>query len=122
MPQHRWIWVALALVTGMSIGIPIGWADERALGYAEGATRKLGRGICNVATGPLELIREPSLVNQQDGGLAGATIGIVQGIWATVAREVVGAYEIATFFLPIPRGFRPIATPEFVYANGNWSP
>ena len=120
MPKHRWVWVAL--IVGMSIGVPIGWADEHTLGYAEGTTRKLGRGICNVATGPLELIRKPSLVNQQDGGLAGATIGIVQGIWATVAREVVGVYEVATFFLPIPRGFHPIVTPEFVYANGNWSP
>ena len=121
MTRHRW-GSLLFIAAAVTLLEPLAHAGEPSQGYMEGATRKLGRGICNVATGPLELVRTPSLVNQQDGGLAGATIGVVQGVWAMAAREVVGVYEVATFLIPLPKGFRPIVTPEFVYANGDWSP
>lgn len=121
MTPRRWGWMLCFTAATTLLGPPA-QAAESSTGYMAGATRKLGRGICNMATGPLELIRTPSLVNQQDGGLAGATIGVVQGVWAMASREVVGVYEVATFLIPLPKGFRPIMTPEFVYAGGDWSP
>ena len=85
-------------------------------------TRKLGRGLANVVTAPLELIRKPFLVGQDDGGLAGMTVGVVQGIGAAVIREGAGLIEVVTFPLPFPNYFQPLVMPEFVYANGDWVP
>jgi len=90
--------------------------------YWDGVARKFGRGVTNIATGPLELIRTPYLVSEQDGGLAGLTVGLAQGVKAMVVRELAGVYETTTFFLPIPRDFRPLVQPEFVYAHGDWAP
>jgi putative exosortase-associated protein (TIGR04073 family) len=90
--------------------------------YWHGATRKLGRGVANVLSAPLELIRKPFLVGQQDGGLAGVTVGIVQGLGAAVIREGAGLIEVVTFFAPFPNHFQPLVKPEFIYAGGDWVP
>ncbi|MBI4353702.1 MAG: exosortase system-associated protein, TIGR04073 family [Candidatus Omnitrophica bacterium] len=97
-------------------------AGEGVNGYLEGSTRKLGRGACNVVTAPLELIRAPYLVTQQEGSMAGATVGVIQGVGAVIIRELAGVVEIATFFLPFPNGFHPLIKPEFIYAHGDWVP
>jgi putative exosortase-associated protein (TIGR04073 family) len=97
-------------------------AGERLNSYLEGSTRKLGRGFCNLVTAPLELIRTPHLITQQEGGFAGATVGVVQGVGAVVIRELAGALELVTFFVPFPNSFNPILKPEFLYANGDWVP
>lgn len=90
--------------------------------YGKGATRKLGRGLANVATAPLELIRTPYFVEQRDGGLASITVGIVQGVGAVVIRELAGIVETVTFPIPLPKRFAPLIEPEFVYAHGDWAP
>lgn len=118
---NRWCRVGgmVVLVIGLAS------ADVRAAqappSAAEGRLRKLGRGIANVATAPLELIRVPELVSRQDGYIAGMSVGLVQGAWRTVQRMVVGAFEVATFPLEIPQGFQPLIMPEFVFAHGTWA-
>jgi len=97
-------------------------AEDSSPPYLQGASRKLGRGLLNVATAPLEFIREPYLISQRDGGPAGVTIGVVQGLVSAVIRELAGLVEVATFFLPVPKDFRPLVQPEFVYAHGDWTP
>ena len=89
--------------------------------YMEGATRKLGRGIANVVTSPLELIRTPELVGRRDGYIGGLTVGIAQGAWHAVARFATGAYDAVTFLLPVPRDFDPVLYPEFVWKHGAWA-
>ena len=96
-------------------------ADDSTGGYLRGATRKLGRGVANVSTGLLELIRTPYFVNQQDGGLASITVGIVQGVANAVVRELAGVYDVVTFPVPFPKEFCPVLRPEFVYAHGDWT-
>ncbi|MBI4323559.1 MAG: exosortase system-associated protein, TIGR04073 family [Candidatus Omnitrophica bacterium] len=117
-------WLVLALLMASGLGGPRLAADEDQppQSYAQGATRKLGRGVANVATAPLELIRVPYLMSQRDGGLAGLSVGMVQGAWAAVVRELAGAVEVTTFLIPLPKDFQPLIRPEFVYANGDWSP
>jgi len=113
------------IVMMMGSGVPDSLAAGGAppqMSYARGATRKLGRGIANAATAPLEMIRTPYLVSQRDGGLAGITVGLVQGLWAVAVRELAGVVEVATFLVPLPKGFQPLLQPEFVYAHGDWSP
>ena len=88
--------------------------------YADGATRKLGRGVANLLTSPGELARLPIIVTEEDGGLAGSSVGLAQGFRAMAWRGLVGAFEVATFYLPLPNDFAPIVQPEFIYANGSW--
>lgn len=88
--------------------------------YMDGALSKLGRGIANIATGPLELVRTPELVTQRDGTLAGVTVGVCQGLWRGVLRELAGAFEVVTFFVEVPKDFKPLMSPEFVWQHGNW--
>ena len=115
------LWIIGFCLAG-AIGAPALWAEEAPSGYWNGATRKLGRGIANIVTGPSELVREPSLTTEQDGNLAGLTIGVVRGIKSFVVREVAGVYEILTFLVPFPRNFRPVLQPEFVWMQGSWAP
>ncbi len=89
--------------------------------YTTGALRKLGRGVSNIATCPLELIRMTTLVGRRDGNIAALSVGLIQGTWRTALRGIAGAYEVTTFLIPLPRGFKPVMTPEFVYAHGDWS-
>jgi len=86
-----------------------------------GIVTKLGRGIANVVTCPLELIRTPTLVGRRQGYLAALSVGIAQGAWRTVQRGAIGLFEVVTFFAEIPDNFEPIMKPEFVHAHGDWS-
>ena len=113
----RWIGIG-ALLVGMAAPV---WADEGSPSYMQGALRKLGRGIVNVASCPAELIRTPERVGRKDGYLSALTVGILQGAWNGVVRGVAGVAEAATFFVKFPKqDFAPIVQPEFLYAHGDW--
>ena len=112
-------WMVAALVFGV-IG-PVRAADTSP-SYADGALGKLGRGVANVLTCPLELIRTPTLVAREHGTIAGLTVGLVKGIGQTLVRGVAGVVEVVTCPLRVPaKDFAPLVTPEFVWAHGNWS-
>ena len=95
--------------------------DEAGPGYLESASRKLGRGVANIATAPLELIRVPSIVNEDEGDIAAVTVGAIQGVGMVVIRALGGAVEVLTFPLPFPNHFEPLVYPEYVYVHGRWS-
>ena len=63
---------------------------------------KLGRGIINVGFGPLELLIRPYDVANDKGALAALSYGVLRGVFFTVAREILGVVDIATFFMPLP--------------------
>ena len=63
---------------------------------------KLGRGIANVAFGPLEILIRPYDVAQDKGAIASLTYGVFRGVFFVIAREVLGVVDIATFFMPLP--------------------
>ena len=110
---------AAVLVCGM-LAAPVG-ADEGQASYWDGSLRKLGRGIANVVTSPLELIRTPQAETYQHGYVEAMSVGLLHGAWRTIQRGVVGAFEILTFYAEIPHRFEPIMMPEFVFANGDWA-
>ncbi len=93
-------------------------------GMAGNPIEKLGRGIANVAFGPLELLIRPYDVNQDKGAIASLTYGVLNGVAYTIARECVGVVDIVTFLVPLPCcsedpyssewGYGPIMTPEWV--------
>ena len=92
---------------------------------------KLGRGIANVAFGPLELLMKGWDVTQEQGGIAGVTYGPLKGVCYVIAREVVGVVDIVTFPFPLPGcpddpndagwGYGPIMRPAWVVdIQHNW--
>ena len=111
------LFAAAMLLGGMASPV---FAAEGAPSYTDDALRKLGRGLANIASCPAELIRTSELVGRKDGYVAALSVGLVQGAFRVVARGAVGIFEVATFYVGIPKGFRPIIQPEFVYAHGDW--
>jgi putative exosortase-associated protein (TIGR04073 family) len=77
------------------------------------ALRKLGRGFANVLFGVVEVPNQYTKANSEHGGSAGVTYGIPKGIARWIGRELVGVYEIVTFPIPFPRGYKPVMKPEF---------
>ena len=87
--------------------------------YAEELVGKMGnklkRGVINVATGWVELFNQPHKVGQEEGFGAGATKGVALGIGWTVARTVVGAWDVATFLFPVPADYAAVLDPEYIF-------
>jgi len=89
-----------------------------------GPVEKLGRGIANVAFGPLELLIRPYDTTNADGEIAGLTLGVIKGVCYTVCREAVGVTDIVTFPFPWPGhkddpkdvgyGYGPLMRPAWV--------
>ena len=89
-----------------------------------GPLTKLGRGIANVAFSPLELLKQPYDVNQNQGAIPAITYGVLRGVCFTVARIGVGVADIVTFPFPLPGckddpedygwGYGPLMRPAWV--------
>ncbi len=89
--------------------------------YCDTALKKLGRGLCNIVTAPVEITHQISKVSNTDGPMAGLSYGTLKGVLMTGVRAVVGAYEVVTFPIPMPRHYKPILTePEFFFEEKNW--
>ncbi len=89
--------------------------------YCDDPIKKLGRGICNVVTCPFEVLEQIKRTNNSDGPMAALTYGVLKGVGMTGLRAVVGVYEVATFPIPLPQGYKPILTdPEYFFEEKNW--
>ena len=73
-----------------------------------GPTRKLGRGIANIAFGITEIPDSIFAINDSEGNAAAWSYGLVRGVGRSFARLGYGLYEVATFPAPTVRGsYRP---------------
>lgn len=73
-----------------------------------GPTRKLGRGISNIAFGYTELLDSMAAVNYSEGNSAAFGYGLVRGIGRSFARLGFGLYDTFTFPWPTYKGsYRP---------------
>ena len=120
----RWVGILCAVI-GLMAACPgsVGAASDEGVErerHIQGSLRKLGRGLSNVVTAPLELLRTPTLIGRKEGNLAAISGGVVLGVWRTVARAVTGAFEVVTFYAEIPKDFAPLMQPEFVWVHGEW--
>lgn len=77
------------------------------------ALRKLCRGCANVLFGFVEMPNQVTKVTSTQGGGAGVTYGVGKGFVRWWSREFVGVYEIVTFPVPFPHGYKPVMKPEF---------
>lgn len=104
----------LMLVLALAWGtVGVAQADEPS--YPERIGTKLFRGMINLTTGVGEFPKQIYLVAQKEGWMQGLVRGPVEGLGMFIARTVAGAYEVATFPLPIPPGYQPMLLPEYVW-------
>jgi len=80
-----------------------------------GMSRKLVRGVSNIALGWWELPRQVKKTFQEDGVGMGLTVGPLKGIGMTLVRMLAGAGETLTFPAPYPGFYDPYFEPEFVW-------
>ncbi len=114
--------VASVILAVMMIGVSVQAAPDDP--WVMKPVEKLGRGIANVAFGPLEILIRGWDVTQELGGIAGITYGPLKGVAYCIAREVVGVIDIVTFPVPLPdcpeapegfgAGYGPIMRPAWV--------
>jgi putative exosortase-associated protein (TIGR04073 family) len=93
----------------LAIGASAAFADIQSPPASDyGPTRKLGRGIANIAFGSSELIDSLVSINYSEGNSAAWSYGIVRGTGRTLARLGFGIYEVALFPFPTYKGsYRP---------------
>ena len=86
-----------------------------------GPLQKLSRGLANMVTGILEIPRNVWIMRYERGRLAAATGGLLKGVWFTGTRVLAGAYDVATFPIPLPFHYEPVLQPEFVWEQNGVS-
>ena len=85
---------------------------------ADTVVKKLGRGVSNILTCPLEIPQRMGAIAVDDGAPAAATWGLLSGVLNMGKRAIVGVYEVVTFPVPIPSDYAPIITdPEFMLSE-----
>ena len=110
--------LVLVLIAAVAlVSCPQAWALGGEIDTGAQVVTKLFRGIVNAATGWIEIPKQISITWQANGPGVGMTWGLIKGLGFAVARSVAGGYEIATFPMPIPEGYRPIMHPEYVLSD-----
>jgi len=69
-----------------------------------GPTRKLGRGVANIAFGATEILQSGSEIDAREGNAAAWSYGVIRGVGRFFFRFGKGVYEVATFPFPTQRG------------------
>ena len=89
--------------------------------FCDTPVTKLGRGLANMLTFPLEVPEQISRVNNSDGPFAASTVGMLKGLGCAVNRACVGIYEAATFMMPYPGHYEAILhDPEYFLENSGF--
>ncbi len=87
----------------------------------QGPTRKLGRGLSNIAFGATELFQNPTEINEREGNSAAWTYGPVKGVGRMIVRMHFGFYELLTFPFPTTRSsYRPPYRANIPWIHGGY--
>lgn len=103
-----------SLMLGLAAALLVGICGPA---LAHDAGQKLGRGLANLVTGWVEIPKQVGLQGRETNDWDAVTKGLAKGFVHAFARTAVGAYEIVSFPFPVPEGYRPILTPEFVASD-----
>ena len=107
-------------VAGLLLTISLASADIQQPPSSEwGPTRKLGRGLGNIAYGLTELPTSMMSVNYFEGNSAAFSYGIVRGVVRVFARLGYGLYD--TFLFPVPTYKGTYAPPYKSNVQWIWS-
>lgn len=86
-----------------------------------GPTRKLGRGLSNIAFGVTEIPFQIESVNYAEGNSAAWSYGLVRGVGRCLARLGYGVYEVALFPFPTTRGtYYPAYRSDIPWINSGY--
>lgn len=107
--SFRMVSLATMFAALFLVAMPSAMAND----YTSGVADKFARGFANTVTGWVELPKEISNTSKQSNIGVGLTVGLAKGVMHTIGRTVVGAVELATFFVP---------SPEFVAPRYVWDP
>ena len=102
----------IGLVAVLLLGSLAVQADTDQTPKGQNALRKLGRGFANVLFGVIEVPNQITKASSEQGGGA-IPYGVGKGFVRWIGRELVGVYEIVTFAVPVPKGYKPVMKPEF---------
>ena len=91
-------WISLALFTVLA-GAGLAYAAEPAVTPLE----RLHDGVLDLATGWTRIFRAIAVETAERGPVGGFLVGSVEGSHQALRQTTHGAYETATFFLPVPR-------------------
>jgi len=84
-----------------------------------GPSRKLGRGLANLAFGVVEIVYQPTVVNFYEGNSAAFSYGGVKGFGRYILRTGAGIWEIATFPFATNRGtYKPPYRSDVPWIHG----
>lgn len=79
---------------------------------------KLGRGIVNIITSPIEIAKQVDLNWKQSAKSKSQAKGIVTGFFKglayTVGRMGSGVWDVISFPFKTPKNYEPLMKPEFV--------
>jgi putative exosortase-associated protein (TIGR04073 family) len=78
---------------------------------ADDAFTKLGRGVADIVTSPLEFLVSYSVLAERGNPIVTVVGGTLHGAVMTVTRILAGVYEIVTFPFPLPANYAPIMEP-----------
>jgi putative exosortase-associated protein (TIGR04073 family) len=85
----------------------------------QGPSRKLARGIANIAFGLTEIPFELILNNEAEGNATSVTYGGVRGVGRFLSRLGFGVYEVVTFPVPTHKGtYYPPYKSNIPWVNG----
>jgi len=68
----------------------------------------------NVLTGWMEVPKNIAVEWKKTEPFTGTIMGTIKGLGWGVGRTATGVYDIITFPLPIPEGYKPLMEPEFI--------
>ena len=105
--------------TTLCFSMPMSPTDYSRSDPAQGASRKLGRGLANTGLGWVEFFKGIQEVGEEKGFWAGATWGPLYGAVNAARRTAVGVGETLTFPIPGKNNYDPILEPEFVLEDSN---
>jgi len=84
------------------------------------ALSKLGRGITNILEGPCEFYVQTTLLPPETETIYAVGIGLSKGFGMFLARELSGIYDIVTFPIPLPAGYKPLMEPPTPLTDLEW--
>ena len=115
MEARRWMFVLIAAFLGIAICTADSYAYEYE--YKEtNAVEKLTRGVANIVTSPVEIVRNVYVESKYENAAYGMTIGLGKGVFKTILRLGAGVVETLTFPFNFPDEFKdPIIQPEYVW-------
>lgn len=120
--NHSIRFFALVLTAALFVSLPICFAlEEKSIetqpdlsqprqSLYSAPVERIGSGVANIVYGPLELVYQFKEEIKRTDPIRGAVPGVIRGVSWFAAREVVGIFELVTFFLPLDPHLEPFNT------------